>query len=55
MLKTEIEQLEEQKQKLAEENRTLKIREDKALHEHDVMQKKLGDKEADLKRVYCGT
>ena len=51
MLRTEVVQLNEEKQHLVDENRDLKIREDKALRDRDEMQRKLEAKEADLKRV----
>jgi len=51
MLRTEVMQLNEEKQHLVDENRDLKIREDKALRDRDEMQRKLEAKEADLKRV----
>jgi hypothetical protein len=50
-LRTEVMQLNEEKQHLVDENRDLKIREDKALRDRDEMLRKLEAKEADLKRV----
>ena len=50
-LKTEVDQLEQQKQKLVEENRVLKKREEKALWDKDEMQRKLDNSIVDVKKA----
>ena len=50
-LKTQVDQLEEQKQKLVEENRVLKKREEKTLWDKDEMQRKLENSVLEIKKV----